>query len=71
MIHELMSETVEDMRRKLLDEAADFVQSARQIPGATRIARIGSLTTDKVDPKDADLSYSGNQVPMFLSTARR
>ena len=43
------------LRYKLLDEALVFTQVASHIPGVTRIALIGSLTTDKVDPKDADL----------------
>lgn len=46
------------MRRKLLEEVIIFVRAARQLPGVTRIALIGSLTTEKVDPKDADLLVS-------------
>jgi hypothetical protein len=42
-------------RARLLAEVLAFVQAARQLPGVTRIALIGSLTTDKSDPKDADL----------------
>lgn len=44
-----------ELRQKLLDEVLIFVQAASRIPGITRIALIGSLTTDKVDPKDADI----------------
>ena len=40
---------------KLLDEVFIFVQAASRIPGVTRIALIGSLATDKIDPKDADV----------------
>ncbi len=43
------------LRHKLLDEALIFTQTASRIPGVIRIALIGSLTTDKIDPKDADL----------------
>jgi hypothetical protein len=32
-----------------------FVHAASQLPGVVRIALIGSLTTDKPDPKDADV----------------
>ena len=39
----------------MLDEVLLFVQAASRIPGILRIALIGSLTTDKVDPKDADV----------------
>jgi hypothetical protein len=42
-------------RHKLLDEVLIFVRAAVRIPGILRIALIGSLTTDKMDPKDADL----------------
>ncbi|MFW6069292.1 MAG: DUF6932 family protein [Chloroflexota bacterium] len=45
----------ESTRHKLLDEVVTFVRAARRIPGVQRIALIGSLTTDKADPKDADL----------------
>ncbi|MCL4267615.1 MAG: hypothetical protein KJ069_30865 [Anaerolineae bacterium] len=38
-----------------MDEVRIFVRAASHLPGITRIALIGSLTTDKVDPKDADM----------------
>jgi hypothetical protein len=38
-----------------LAEALAFVQQAIQMPGVERIALLGSLTTDKPDPKDVDL----------------
>jgi hypothetical protein len=44
-----------ELRDQLLDEVALFVQTASQIPGVRRIALIGSLTSDKPDPKDADI----------------
>lgn len=42
-------------RRHLLRAAVPFVQAAIRLPGVTRVALIGSLTTEKVDPKDIDL----------------
>jgi hypothetical protein len=44
-----------ELRNRLLDEVALFVQATSQIPGVRRIALIGSLTSDKPDPKDADI----------------
>lgn len=44
-----------ELRHRLLNEVVIFVRTARHLPEVTRIALIGSLTTDKVDPKDADL----------------
>ncbi len=41
-------------RTKLLIEVLNFVGATKQISGVTRIALIGSLTTDKRKPKDAD-----------------
>ena len=45
----------QQFRYRLLEEVVIFVRAACRLPGVTRIALIGSLTTDKVDPKDADL----------------
>lgn len=42
-------------RRHLLVGVLRFVQATRQIDGVLRIALIGSLTTNKPNPKDADL----------------
>jgi predicted nucleotidyltransferase len=42
-------------RERLLAEALAFVRAASQLSGVTRIALIGSLTTEEPDPKDADL----------------
>jgi predicted nucleotidyltransferase len=42
-------------RARLIAEALAFVQAACQLPGVTRIALIGSLTTGEPEPKDADL----------------
>jgi predicted nucleotidyltransferase len=38
-----------------LTEALAFVRQAIQMPGVDRIALLGSLTTDRPDPKDVDL----------------
>lgn len=43
------------IRQHLLAGVLAFTQAACQLPGVTRIALIGSLTTDKPDPKDADV----------------
>ena len=52
---EVKIESFVESRHKLLEEVLVFVQGACRIAGVTRIALIGSLTTDKVDPKDADI----------------
>ncbi len=46
---------ISDYRLKLLNLVRDFYQSAVKINGIYRIALIGSLLTDKVRPKDADI----------------
>ena len=51
----MTSEPYPGMRDRLLVGVRAFVHAARQLPGITRIALIGSLTTTKPDPKDADL----------------
>ena len=43
------------IRERLIVEVLAFVRAARRLPGVTRIALIGSLATNKPDPKDADL----------------
>jgi hypothetical protein len=43
------------VRTRLIAEVLAFVRAARQLPGVTRIALIGSLTTEEPEPKDADL----------------
>ena len=43
------------VRAFLIAEVLAFVRAAPQVPGVTRIALIGSLTTEKPEPKDADL----------------
>lgn len=46
------------VRQFLLMEALGFVRAARALPGVRRIALIGSLLTEKADPKDIDLLVS-------------
>jgi hypothetical protein len=43
------------IRAHLLAGVLAFTQAARRVPGLTRIALIGSLASDKPDPKDADV----------------
>ncbi|HNT77897.1 MAG TPA: UPF0158 family protein [Anaerolineae bacterium] len=43
------------IRARLIAEVLGFVRAARKLPGVTRIALIGSLTTEKPEPQDADL----------------
>jgi len=43
------------VRAFLIAEAFRFINAICSMPGIERIALIGSLTTDKPDPKDADL----------------
>jgi len=43
------------IRDDLLSEVRRFVEHARVCPGVRRIALIGSLTTNKENPKDADV----------------
>lgn len=43
------------IREVLLAEVRQFVERARLFPGVRRIALIGSLATEKSDPKDADV----------------
>jgi hypothetical protein len=43
------------IRAHLLAGVLAFTQAAGRLPGVTRIALIGSLTTDRRDPKDADV----------------
>jgi predicted nucleotidyltransferase len=42
------------VREQLLTEAAGFIRKARTVPGVRRIALVGSILTEKVDPKDVD-----------------
>ncbi|MBI4316907.1 MAG: hypothetical protein HY675_00335 [Chloroflexi bacterium] len=49
------SAEVLSIRGKLIAETVAFARKGSQLPGVVRIALIGSLTTSKPDPKDADL----------------
>lgn len=42
-------------RARLISEVLVFTRAASALPGITRVALIGSLTTTKPDPKDADV----------------
>jgi predicted nucleotidyltransferase len=46
------------------------VRAAKRLPGITRIALIGSLTTNKANPKDADLLLSVTDDTDLTSLAR-
>jgi hypothetical protein len=43
------------LRERFLEEAARLVRAAGSISGVRRIAVIGSVVTDKLDPEDLDL----------------
>jgi len=45
-------------RERFLDEVLRFVRSAANLPGVLRIALIGSILTDRPDPKDVDVLVS-------------
>jgi hypothetical protein len=47
--------SIPEPRAHLLRETLAFVRAAKKCPGVVRIALVGSLTTDKALPKDADL----------------
>ena len=51
----LIAALLPPIRSHLLAGVLAFTQAACRIPGVTRIALIGSLATDKPDPRDADL----------------
>jgi hypothetical protein len=52
---EEQTEPAPPIRSLFLAEVLAFAHAASQRPGVLRIALIGSLTTDKPEPKDADL----------------
>jgi hypothetical protein len=43
------------VRPRLIEEVVVFVRAASQLPGVIRIALIGSLATDELEPKDIDM----------------
>jgi hypothetical protein len=63
----------------LLAAAREFIQAASACPGVRRIALVGSLTTDKPVPKDADvlvtidggMELGPSPVPAGASRTRR
>jgi predicted nucleotidyltransferase len=57
-------------RALLIAEVLDFVRAARHVSGITRIALIGSLTTNQPNPKDADLLVSVTQDADLAPLAR-
>jgi hypothetical protein len=48
-------DTFSPLRQFLLLGALGFMRTASRLPGVRQIVLIGSLTTDKADPKDIDL----------------
>jgi hypothetical protein len=52
--------SVAEPRSHLLGAAREFVRSVSGLPGVLRVALIGSLTTSKAIPKDADLLVTIN-----------
>ena len=54
----------------LIAEVLAFANAARQVAGVTRIALIGSLTTEKPDPKDADVLVTVNEDADLAPLAR-
>jgi hypothetical protein len=51
-------------------EVVQFVVDASRLSGVLRIALIGSLTTDKADPKDADLLVTVDDDASLVPLAR-
>lgn len=64
------SPSVAEPRRHLLLAARAFVQSARDCAGVMRIALVGSLTTAKPIPHDADVLVSIDDAVDFSRLAR-
>jgi predicted nucleotidyltransferase len=52
MRHQRVQQTI---RQRLLEDALQFVCTASRLPGVVRIALLGSLATEKPEPKDVDL----------------
>jgi hypothetical protein len=57
-------------RARLITEILAFIGAAQRLPGVSRIALIGSLTTNKADPKDADLLLTVTEDTELASLAR-
>lgn len=61
-------------RTRLIVETLNFVRAVRKLPGVTRVALIGSLTTSKPDPAGADLLVSiadGADLTRLAAEARK
>ncbi|MBN2007551.1 MAG: hypothetical protein JXA21_29665 [Anaerolineae bacterium] len=43
------------LRKRMIAEVLTFVRAAAKLPGVERIALIGSLATDKAEPRDVDV----------------
>jgi hypothetical protein len=63
------SRTSQEVRTFLLRLLLDFVRTARRVPGVERVALLGSLTTKKRHPHDADVLVSINESIDFASLA--
>jgi Uncharacterised protein family (UPF0158) len=57
-------------RQELIANVLSAVQDMRELPGVLRIALIGSLTTDRPDPKDADVLVTVSDDVDLSSLAR-
>jgi hypothetical protein len=62
--------SVPDPRRHLLSAVLTFVRAARSSPGVLRIALLGSLSTHKPVPKDADVLVTIDAAMDLSSLAR-
>jgi hypothetical protein len=58
------------MRERLLSYLPWFVSKAANIPGVRRIKLLGSITTDKQDPKDIDFLIEVEDTADLASLAR-
>jgi hypothetical protein len=61
------------IRERLLTEAARFIRKARSMPGVHRIALLGSILTEKIEPKDVDVLITIDETTdlALLSTIAR
>jgi len=69
-----MSAVRGSVRAQLLDGVLGFVRSAVKLIGVRRIALVGSIVTDRTDPKDVDLLVSvadGADLAPLAALARR
>src|SRR5271166_193701 len=62
--------SVPDPRRHLLSAVLAFVRAARSSPGVLRIALLGSLSTNKPVPRDADVLVTIDAAMDLSSLAR-